>query len=144
MMFLVYKPEDGDAQRWTVQLGKLRSGEIEQIEKLTGFDFGTDYKTRLMRGNALARRALLFTMLRRAHPRTRFADVDFADDELTLEMDVAELTELRTAIEEADALSDDERKLAISQIDRQLAEAADEGREPEGKAPTPSSDVATG
>lgn len=145
-MFLTYKPEDGDEQRWTIKLGKLRSLEIEQIEKLTAMDYGAEFRQRLLKGNGLARRALLFTLVRRDHPRTRFADVDFADDELILEMDLVELREVREAVVEAPTLSDDERTIALAQVDAQIAEieAAGEQVEAEGKAPTPANEGATG
>src|SRR5690349_14550535 len=102
-MFLTYQPDgQTEPRRWTLNLGKLRSMEIEAIEKATGFNYGTDFKDKLLRGNGLARRALLWTLQRREHPTLKFADVDFADDELQLEMDVDELAESRAAIADAD------------------------------------------
>lgn len=142
-MYLTYQPDGQEAQRWEIDLRKFRSMEIEAIEKVTGFDYGTTYKERLVRGNALARRALLWTMQRRIHPTTKFADVDFADGELQLELDREELDASRKAIAEADGLPEDERAMALHLLDLQIAQSAGAG-EIEGKALTPSGETGTG
>lgn len=143
-MRLVYHPEGStEPQRWEISLGKFRSLEVEQIEKLTGFDYGNEFKARLMKGNALARRALLFVLLRRQHPTTKFHDVDFADDELQLEMDLDELHETRKVVETSPAISEAERPLVLAALDEQIAEEAERAGV-EGKAPTPTGETATG
>lgn len=142
-MRLVYKPEgQEEPQRWTVALGKFRSLEVEHIEKLTGWDYGSDYQMRLLKGNMLARRALLFTLLRREHPHLKFTDVDFAADEAELEFDVAELRDFRKAAESSKAVSELEREAVLEELDRQIAEELE--RDGEGKVPTPTSEGATG
>lgn len=138
-MFLKYTPDGGPAQEWTFKLGKLRSREIEEIERLTGLPYGPVFKEAVLTGNARCRRALLFTFLRRDHGRLRFDDVDFADDELVLEMDREELTELRASIETADGLPEADRAIALGLCDRELARAA----EAPGKAPSPSDATST-
>jgi hypothetical protein len=146
-MFLTYRPDGQDEQRWEVKLGKFRSMEIEAIEKVTGLDYGTAFKDKLIKGNGLARRALLWTLQRREHPTIRFADIDFADDELQLELDRDELLQSREAIADADGIGPDEKAMALSLIDAQLADF-DERREAAGddpgKAPTPSDASSTG
>lgn len=140
-MYLIYTP-DGDKaqeQRWTFALGKLRSKEIEQIEKLTGLQYGVPYKQALLQGGALARRALLWTFLRRQHPTTRFNDVDFADDELELDMDRAEWIELRDEVESSTHMDQATKEQALAQIDKSIAEADEEP----GKAPSSSSESGT-
>lgn len=138
-MYLTYRPDGGEPQSWTVNLGKLRSLETEAIEKVTGLDYGTDFKQKLLKGNTLARRALLWTMLRRTHPTVRFGDVDFADDELQLQMDRQELTDVRQRLLDTD-MPEAERSLALQMIDFELITAP----EPAGKAPANASENGTG
>ena len=143
-MRLVYQPEgSSEPQKWEISLGKFRSLEVEQIEKLTGMDYGNEFKARLMKGNALARRALLFVLLRRQHPTTKFMDVDFADDELQLEMDLEELRETRKVVEVSPVISEAERPLVLAALDEQIAEEAERAGV-EGKALTPTGETATG
>lgn len=139
-MFLVYRPADEDEQRWEVKLGKLRTMECEAIEKRTGMDYGTTFKEKLLRGNALARRAFLWTMLRRSHPTLRFEDVDFSDDELELQLDKDEIAESREKIAAAEGLDETERAMMLAVLDEQLETAP----EAPGKAQSSTSESATG
>lgn len=129
-MILTYEPDGEERQEWQVRLGKLRSMETEAIERVTGLDWGTEYKQRLLQGNMRARRALLWTLLRRQHPKLQFADVDFADDEVVLRMDTEELAEQRGVVEKLD-LPDLEKSAALALIDEQMITAP----APPGKAP---------
>lgn len=123
-MFLRYTPDGSDAREWALDLGKLRSMEIEQIERTTGLAYGTEFKQQLLKGSARARRALLWTLQRREHPTLKLDDVDFADDELTLIMDKAELAETRVAVAKAD-IPEAEKSLALEIIDEQMSTAPD-------------------
>lgn len=133
-MILIYKPDGQEQQQWLVQLGKLRVMETEAIEKRTGLAYGTEFKAELLKGATRARRALLWTYLRREHPALRFEDVDFCDDELELQMDRDELAESRARLLATDDMDADIKVLTLAEIDRQLAEAP----EPPGKAPVKS------
>lgn len=138
-MFLIYTPDGQEVQRFPVKLGKLRSMEIEAIEKRTGWDYGTDFAQHLQKGSALARRALLWTMLRRQHPTLKFDEVDFAHDELELAYDKAELEEILAGIDAAPYDTEAQRAAAKEQI----VEAMKTAPEPEGKAPGKSAAAAT-
>ncbi|MDX2946818.1 hypothetical protein PV383_38465 [Streptomyces caniscabiei] len=89
-MKVTYSPEDGDEQVFDYNPNKLLSAEREALEKRTGMAFGT-FAMGVLRGNALCRRALLHVLLKRQHPTTRFEDVDFMWDELTVEMTKGEI-----------------------------------------------------
>lgn len=146
-MRLVYTP-DGDedqAQSWEINLGRFRSAETEMIEKRTGMDWGTDFTERLMKGNMLARRALLWALQRRTHPMIRFEDVDFAHDEVLLEFDRDELLRQRAEVEKA-PLNDLEKAAALAYLDDEIAKAPrpEPGEEGVGKADEPSSESGTG
>lgn len=133
-MFLVYQPEGQDEPtRWRYNPKKLMSVEREDLERRTGRNF-SEFTTDVLKGNSLCRRALLFTFLRRDHPKTRFEDVDFAWDELTLEYSRQEYEEMRgKALEQ---LHGDELAAALSHFDKEIETAFDDSAE-EGKAGLP-------
>lgn len=134
-MIVTYHPE-GSAEPtvWTVNLGKFRAGEMEAIEDVTKMAFGTEYRQALYYGNARARRALLWTLQRRDHPVLKIRDVDFADDELKVELDKSEWAALRAQVVKASPVDDPQVEQALQTIDVQIADAP----EAPGKAPTPS------
>jgi hypothetical protein len=139
-VYLRYTPEGSDTQEWVVQLGKLRVFDIEAIERVTDMAYGTEYKQALMKGNGKARRALLWTMLRKAHPTLKYADVDFADDELVLQLDTDELAELKAAVEASTGIPEADKVLALEALDADLRTAP----APPGKAPSPSAEPSIG
>lgn len=136
-MILIYRVEGGEEQRWEFKLGRLRVMEIEAIEKVTGLAYGSEFREALLKGAIRARRALLWVFLRRAHPTLKFVDVDFADDEVVLEQDRDEWTELRKATVDAPGIDEETREMALAAIDKELESAPDAP----GKAPL-SSDAA--
>ena len=127
-MFLTYRPAEGDEQKWTFKPGKLSSKEAEAIEKRTGWTF-EEFGQQLLKGSTLARRALLWTFQRRTHHTIKFEDIDFLMDEVKLEMDKGELLALREQMELYDFDDEATRKLALAQVDQQIAEAEEN---PEG------------
>lgn len=129
-MFLTYTPEGQEAQRFHYEPGKLRVSEAEAIEDRCGMAYGGDFKIALLKGNMRARRALLWTFLRRQHPNYRYEDVDFADSEVTLELDRAEVEAELEALAGAAGISDEDRRIAEAVYRAQLETAP----EPPGKA----------
>ncbi|MFG2070993.1 hypothetical protein ACGFKZ_29450 [Micromonospora tulbaghiae] len=125
-MRLIYRPEGQPEQAWPIDLGRFRTAECEAIERRTGLPYGTEYKTSLLKGATGARRALLWTMLRREHHTLRYEDVDFADDELLLVFDVDELRAMRAAAAEDPSIAEAERVQALAALDAEItaAEAA--------------------
>ncbi|MGW4852224.1 hypothetical protein ACWEPZ_13465 [Streptomyces sp. NPDC004288] len=133
-MFLVYQPEgQAEPTRWRYNPRKLMSVEREDLERRTGRNF-TEFTTAVLQGNSLCRRALLFTYLRRDHPKTKFDDVDFAWDELKLEYSRQELIEMRENV--ASGTHGAERAAALEQLDADIADAFDDTSD-EGKAGLP-------
>ncbi|MEW1719774.1 hypothetical protein [Streptomyces sp. NPDC093109] len=136
-MFLVYQPEgQAEPTRWRYNPKKLMSVEREDIERRTGKNF-SDFTTAVVQGNSLCRRALLFTFLRREHPKTKFEDVDFAWDELKLEYSRQELEKIRANLLEN--THGDQLAAALTAIDQQMETAFDDVAE-EGKAELPIAD----
>jgi hypothetical protein len=133
-VFLVYHPEGQDEPtRWRYNPKKLMSVEREDLERRTGRNF-SQFTTDVMQGNSLCRRALLFTFLRRDHPKTRFEDVDFAWDALTLEYSRQELELIREQVIEAK--HGDELAAILTSLDKEIEDAFDDSGE-EGKAGLP-------
>ncbi len=122
-MFLVYKPEGGEEQRWLYNPGRLRTQEMFAIERHPGLKYGGEFKQALMQGATLARQALLWTFLRRDHPTIKFADVDFFDEELELQRDKDELEAEIAALEENTDLDETTRSISLHVLRGQLATA---------------------
>ncbi|MFF1417476.1 hypothetical protein [Streptomyces sp. NPDC058280] len=136
-MFLIYQPEGQDEPtRWRYNPKKLMSVEREDLERRTGKNFA-DFTTAVLQGNSLCRRALLFTFLRRDHPKTKFEDVDFAWDELKLDYSRQEWEQMREKVLETK--HGDELAAALAAIDTAMEDAFDDVEE-EGKAQLPIAD----
>lgn len=140
-MFLVYTPEGGDEQRWEYRPGRLRTMEMEAIEKHTGLAYASEFKAALLKGQTSARRALLWTFLRRRHPTIKYTDVDFYDDELILERTKGEIDAEITEVERlADTdITAEERLLTLAILRQQRETAPDDP----GKAGSPSAATPT-
>lgn len=142
-MFLIYTPEGQEEQRWLYQPGRLKTNEMIAIERRTGLKYGGQFKQDLMQGGTLARKALLWTFLRRTHHTISFDDVDFYDDELQLVMDRDELTAEIEALESFDGITEDERRAGLALLRQQLAEAPyAPGKDP-GTPPAPAAAMAS-
>lgn len=136
-MYLVYQPEgDEQPQRWKYNPRKLMSPERELLERKTGKNF-TEFTKDVVAGSSVCRRALLYVFLKRAHPKLRYEDVDFAWDELRLEYSKGELQQIRDEV--ADAMSGEQAVAALAKLDEQIADAFDD-TEDEGKASLPIAD----
>ncbi|WP_406420907.1 hypothetical protein [Streptomyces sp. NBC_00842] len=133
-MYLVLQREgDAEPKRWRYDYKKLMSVEREDIERRTGRNFA-QFTQDVLQGNSLCRRALLFTYLRREHPKTKFEDVDFGWDELKLEYSKQEFESMRENVLES--LHGDELAAALASIDKSLETAFDD-TEAGGKAALP-------
>lgn len=136
-MYLSYQPEGSDEPtRWKYDPRKLMSAEREKLERLTDRNY-SDFTKDVVAGNSLCRRALLFVYLKRDHPTTRFEDVDFAWDELSLEYSKAELLKIRDQV--AETVSGEKAVPVLAKLDEQIAEAY-EDPDDEGKAKLPVAD----
>jgi hypothetical protein len=132
-MYLVYQPEGSDEpKRWKYNPLKLMSAEREMLEKRTGRNF-TEFTKDVVQGSSVCRRALLFLYLKREHPSTRWDDVDFAWDELTLEFSRGELQAMRDEV--AEKMTGAEREASLAQLDAEIEDAFEEPDE--GKALLP-------
>lgn len=133
-MYLIYKPADGDEQRWKYSPKRgIVTPERELIERLTDRNWSLFAKD-VVQGNSLCRRALLFIFLKRQHPTLKFADVAFEWDELTLEYSKGELIMMRDEV--ASVATGDEAYAALQKLQEQIDEAYEDPDE-QGKASLP-------
>ncbi len=145
-MKLTYHPEGASEPTvWEFTLGKLRVKETKAIEAATKMAYGSEFKVALLKGNTTARQAMLWHFLKKQHPGQfkHLDDVDFADDELTLEQGAAEWQESYDQLLKMPTvpnLDDAEREAVLDMMRAEIAEARkaeglDEGpeREPVGK-----------
>jgi hypothetical protein len=146
-LFVTYHPDGAsEPQRWEFRPGRVRETRAEMIErryaKLIGEKSAPfeQFRMAVLQESASARRVLLWHLRNLDHPALRIEDVDPLRDELRIEASRSELEELRETL--ADAPMDDaQREMMLLAIDAQIATAPeDEG----GKAPSPTSDGATG
>ncbi|MFG2899523.1 hypothetical protein ACGFZH_20880 [Streptomyces zaomyceticus] len=136
-MYLVYQPEgQTEPTRWRYNPRRLMTVERETIERLTGKNF-SEFTGAVLQGNSSCRRALLYTFLRRDHPKIKYEDVEFFWDELKLEYSKQEWEGMRDRAV-ADLVGA-ERDQALAQFEAEIAEAFDDPEE-EGKATLPIAD----
>ncbi len=134
-MHVTYTPEDGDRLEWDVELGRIRAGEAEMMERRYG-DTYEAWTIGVQRGAINARRVLLWHLLRLAHPTFRWEDVpDFYADELLVEYSVKELTGMRDRVAKA-SMEPREREQAMAALDVEITKAMErEVAAAGGKAP---------
>lgn len=159
-MKLTYRQEGTSKPRvWdNLSLGRFRSREIEAVERVTKMPWGTEFKSAILMGNMLARRALLWTLIKRDHPKYQFNDLDPFDDEVTVELSATEWQEHYDDVAQgalAPGKTEEDREFGLAAIAEQIrkAKAAEAPEEPadeadEGKAPAagsePSENSSTG
>jgi hypothetical protein len=133
-MYLVYQPDGSDEpKRWEYKPGKLMSAEREMLERRTERTFDK-FNQDVIQGSGVCRRALLFMYLKRDHAGVKFADVDYATDELELEFSKAEFGEMIEGVSEQ--LVGAERDAALAALNKEMATAYEEP----GKALSPQGD----
>ncbi len=151
-MKLTYHQDGTEVPKvWTFTMGRFRAKEIEAVESRTKMNWGTDFKQALLQGNMLARRAMLWTLTRRDHPKMRFEDLDPFDDEVKVELNAQEWQEYFDEIEKAPlkpGASEEDREGILAVIAKEIADAkaAEDEASPNdaGKAPSEPSSTDTG
>lgn len=131
-MRIIYTPTDGEKHEWIWKPREAPSFEAEDLEETTGWDF-PEFLQRFIAGSTRARRAVLWVLLRREHPRLRFDQVTFTMGELADEYDDDEIAAARAALAEQDRNDEDPLDDAARQrMGERLADvlAEDAGVEP--------------
>lgn len=115
-MIVKYSPADGAEQTWNYKAEDLPSIEAEDIEDAMGVTFD-EFQVKLVTGGAKARRALLWTMLRRDNKTLKFNDVAFKMGELSVDFDADEMKRVRDVIVADKTITDDVREQVLAVID---------------------------
>lgn len=142
-MFLIYSPAGEPRREWVFKPNDILNREAEQIEKVCSCTW-QEFLERLQKGQTMARRALLWTMLRRDHSVLRFSDVEFRQGELDVEFDKDELREIRSSTERAPEVAFDgkDRDAVLEVIDQEI-ERARENPDPKARASSSDSNTST-
>jgi hypothetical protein len=143
-MFVTYTPAGETPREWVFKPGDMLNRESEQIEKVTGLTW-EEFLQQLQKGLTMARRALLWTLLRRDHPVLRFSDIEFRQGELAVDYDRGELEEMRAGLLEPGAQARAEKSgqdldAMLAAVEAQMEKARED---PAPKAPANSNVSAT-
>lgn len=147
-MFLTYRPDGGDEQRFEFRPKRVRSTRAEMIEKrygqLAGIKNATwdQFKLAVQQGSASARRVLLWHLLSTQHPNLKIDDVDPFEDEVELEYSKSELLEVREVLSSTPSIPEADLTLMLAKLDMDIMTAPEDGSE--GKAPSKTSAADTG
>lgn len=140
-MQVIYRPEDGDEQRWEFDFKRVRRSEAIIVEKAYGANrtWG-QFAMAAMQDSAEALTLLLWMLMRRTHSKLKLEDVpDFYLEEVEIDFGAEEWRLMR---DEAAKSKDPDAPQALAVIEQKLAEA--ESREQaagEGKATSNSADT---
>lgn len=138
-MFVTYTPAGDPPREWDVDIDDLTESECERIErqfrKATGDTSATYDKFRLdlYQGGSVARRVLLWHLLRSEHPTLRYEDTpDFRRKQFKVEFSRGEYKLMRDQVLQApDSV---ERDQALAVLDREIEQARDSLADESGKA----------
>lgn len=131
-MLITYRPAAGEAREWSFLPRDMSSLEAEAVEDVTGVSFPV-FQAQFYAGRTRARRAALWTLLRRERPDLRFDEVRFAMTELGFMWDGGtETSELRRQVETDPDLDDSTRARLLADLEPAAEQHGDE--DAEGKA----------
>lgn len=133
-MILKYAPEGAEPRQWTFAPDRLMSSEAEAVEKVTAMTYD-EFCMALIKGSRIARRALLWVLLKRTEPTLRHVQVDPQVGAIELEFEAHELRKMRDSIEANADLTDDERAAFLKQLDLEILAQIEDGEAEAPKAP---------
>jgi len=128
-MILTYAPEGAEPRKWPVEPAKMMTSEAEAIEKVTGMTWD-EFGLALVKGSVVARRALLWVMLKRSEPTLRHNQIDPPVGSLTLEYERPELEAMREEVLKSTETDEDMRELALGMLQTELDALPDEEEVP--------------
>jgi len=130
-VFVTLNQEGNSPQMWEFDPARVKASQAEMVEKRYGQPWDMFLRD-LIKGSMLARRVLLWHLMRQAHHTLRYEDTpDFYASELTVEYSRAELEAMRAEANTTKALNDDDRAQALAVLDEEIAKAptgVDEGK----------------
>jgi len=131
---------------WDFRPGRIRNSRAALIEKLYSKVVGERqtyeaFKLAVQQGSAPARQVLLWHLQSLDHPTLRLEDVDFAEDELSVEYTVSELQQFRDTMAGQSSLDQAQREQFLAILESEIQRAPEDDW---GKAPSSSASPATG
>lgn len=122
-MQVTYKPEGSpeDQHRiWEFDPTRVRQSRAEMIEKRYGNRY-TEWVNNVQRGEARARRVLLWHLMGLEHPALKLEDVpDFMMFELEVDYAIADLQRLRAEVAES-SMDDHTKEETLERLDLEIA-----------------------
>jgi hypothetical protein len=116
-------PQDGERQEWDFDPDDILISEAELVQRHFGGTWD-EFSVAVQKGDAKARRVLLWMLMRREHKAIQVRDVpDFRTGELKVEHSVAELLDLQEKIVGAD-MPPAQQQMMVAAFEVELAEAA--------------------
>lgn len=123
-MILTYTPDGDKAQKWVFRPDDMLDRESEEIERRTDWTW-PEFCEKLQKQSTLARRVLLWTLLRRQHPSLRLEDLTFRQSQCVLEFDRGELESMRAEIEKSPDRPGMDRDTILEVLAREIEKAPD-------------------
>jgi hypothetical protein len=115
-------PQDGERQEWDFDPDDILISEAELVQRHFGGTWD-EFSVAVQKGDAKARRVLLWMLMRREHKAIQVRDVpDFRTGELKVEHSVAELLDLQEKIVGAD-MPPAQQQMMVAAFEVELAEA---------------------
>ena len=121
-MQVTYKPEDHPDrhQTWDFNPNRVRQSRAEMIEKRYGARYA-DWTNEVQRGEARARRVLLWHLMSMDHPGVKLEDVpDFMMEEVEVDYSISDLQKLRVSVAES-AMDDANKETTLERLDLEIA-----------------------
>lgn len=131
-MQFTFRPEGAEPRTWSFRPERLMSAEAEAIERQTGWTY-QEFGERLIKGSVMARRALLWVLLKREDPPLRYSQVDHPAGSMSLDYERAELEAIRAQLAKDTDLPDGQQDEALRALDDMIAAMPEDAGGP--KAP---------
>lgn len=114
-MKFTYTPDGGDPRSWDFRPGKMLNVEAEECERLFGDTFQV-FGQAFMSGSMKAYHVLLYVFLHRNSPGLKYEQVQFTNDEISVDFDPDEHLRIVEELERNyDSLSEEQR-LALATL----------------------------
>lgn len=149
-MFITETTEGDEPQRYEFNAKRITLSRAAMLEtrykKLSGDDSATVEQIWLgaIQGGAVAQRVILWHCKNVIHPTLKIEDVDPFVGEVEVRPSTGEVEQLRAAVETNKALDDRTRELMLGSLEAMVEAQVESEVDEAGKAPSPSSDDATG
>jgi hypothetical protein len=121
-VIVFYRPEGEPEQAFEFHPDRVRQKRAVAIEKAAGLTWD-EWNHAVLMGSAAARAVLLWHLLSLTHAKLRLDDVDFAMGELTVEMSLAEMLEMREQVATSNRVKPEQRDEALQVLDADIEEA---------------------